>query len=107
MARNPSRGRRIAWRALAWFGGIVALLVLVAVSELAHYRSSLPIYDGTVKVAGLKAPVEIIRDAHAIPHIVANSRADAIFGLGYAEAQARLWQISEDLTGVSYAAALG
>jgi penicillin amidase len=93
MAKTLSRGRRIALRVVAWFGGIVALLALVAVSEIMHYRSSLPVYDATVKVAGLGAKVEIIRDAHAIPHIVASSRSDAVFGLGYAEAQDRLWQM--------------
>ena len=93
MARQPSRGRRIALQILAWLGAIVGLVLLIAVSEIVHYGSSLPVYDGTVKVAGLGAKIEIIRDAHAIPHIIAASRADAVFGLGYAEAQDRLWQM--------------
>lgn len=88
-----SKAGRIAVRSLVWFAGILVLLALIALSEIEHYRASLPAYDGTVKVAGLSAKVEIIRDAHGIPHIVASSRADAIFGLGYAEAQDRLWQM--------------
>jgi penicillin amidase len=93
MAGKTSRGWRIATHVLAWFGGIVVLVALIAASEVMHYRASLPVYDGTVKVAGLGAKVEIIRDDHGIPHIIAASRADAVFGLGYAEAQDRLWQM--------------
>src|SRR5208283_4280052 len=61
--------------------------------QIEYYRTSLPAYDGTQRVAGLGAEVEIVRDAHAIPHIVAKSRTDALFALGYVEAQDRLWQM--------------
>jgi penicillin amidase len=82
------------WRRLAaGFGLALLLLVLVGVAEIARFKASLPAYDGTVRVAGLSAPVTILRDAHAVPHIIAKSRADALFGLGYAEAQDRLWQM--------------
>ncbi|PYQ69847.1 MAG: penicillin amidase, partial [Acidobacteria bacterium] len=36
---------------------------------------------------------EIIRDADAIPHIFGATKQDAFFGLGYAHAQDRLWQM--------------
>ena len=49
--------------------------------------------DGTVRVAGLSAPIEIVRDADAIPHIFAANKLDALFGLGYVHAQDRLWQM--------------
>ena len=54
---------------------------------------SLPSYRGEVPVTGLDAPVRIVRDAHAIPHIMAGSPRDAYFGLGYVHAQDRLWQL--------------
>ena len=55
--------RIVAARGIArWLGGYLYL------------RRSLPQIDGTVAVAGLSAPVEIIRDADAIPHIFAATK---------------------------------
>lgn len=76
-------------------GGLALLLLVLAGAAGAYWylRQSLPQVDGRVAVAGLSAPVEIVRDAHAIPHILAETRADALFGLGYVHAQDRLWQM--------------
>src|SRR5947207_15372565 len=82
--------RRLLIKALA------AIVVLMLVSALAVYgyaRQSLPMVDGTVTVVGASAPIEIVRDADAVPHIFANNKNDALFGLGYAHAQDRLWQM--------------
>ncbi|MET0793282.1 MAG: penicillin acylase family protein [Polyangiaceae bacterium] len=49
--------------------------------------------SGTLIVNGASAPLTIIRDAYAVPHIYARSQDDAAFGLGYAHAQDRLWQL--------------
>ena len=46
-----------------------------------------------VKVAGLKEPVEIIRDQQGIPHIYAKNDDDLFFAQGYVMAQDRLWQL--------------
>lgn len=43
--------------------------------------------------AGVREPIEIRRDAVGIPHIRANSLHDVMFGLGYAMAEDRLWQL--------------
>ncbi len=75
----------------------VALVVLVVVAiSLVYYLASrsLPDYDQTLVVEGLGSPVEIVRDHSAIPHIFARSDADVYFGLGYAHAQDRLWQMT-------------
>jgi penicillin G amidase len=75
---------------------LIAVLVLLAAAAAAgrHYlRRSLPQIDGTVTVAGASAPIDIVRDADAIPHIFAATKADALFGLGYVHAQDRLWQM--------------
>jgi penicillin G amidase len=82
--------RRLILKALA---AIVALVAIVLVTGYAYLRRSLPVVDGQTVVQGIAAPVEIIRDADAIPHIFASSKADALFGLGYAHAQDRLWQM--------------
>ncbi len=71
------------------------LLVLGAVALVYFLASqSLPDYDQTVEVKGLSAPVEIVRDNANVPHIFASTDPDVFFGLGYAHAQDRLWQMT-------------
>src|SRR5262245_36672868 len=72
---------------------IVVPILIGAVVAYVLLRRSLPQMDGEVKVAGLTAAVDIIRDADALPHIFAANKNDALFGLGYAHAQDRLWQM--------------
>ncbi len=77
-----------------WHAGLAALAllgVLLAAGSCSWF--ALPTYDGSESVAGLDAPVEIVRDAHAIPHIYAQSRRDGAFAMGYVHAQDRLWQL--------------
>ena len=45
------------------------------------------------KIAEADAPFEIVWDKLGIPHIYANSVADAYRGMGYAAGYERLWQI--------------
>ncbi|TMV08639.1 penicillin acylase family protein [Ruegeria sediminis] len=81
-----------------WLMRIAAGLVVlvVAVIALVYFLASqsLPDYDQTVKVDGLAAPVEIVRDNANVPHIFGESDPDVFFGLGYAHAQDRLWQMT-------------
>ena len=42
----------------------------------------------------LGAPVEIVRDNSNVPHVFGQSDPDVFFGLGYAHAQDRLWQMT-------------
>lgn len=75
---------------------LVTIVALVAITCLAGYvylRRSLPQIDGEVAIGGISAPVDIVRDADAIPHIFASTKLDALAGLGYAHAQDRLWQM--------------
>jgi penicillin amidase len=44
-------------------------------------------------VAGLSAPVEIVYDERAVPHIFATSEDDAYRALGYVVARDRLFQL--------------
>lgn len=82
------------FRFLAW---LVAALAALAVggAALAYYLTgrSLPRYDGEFTTSGVGAPTEIVRDAYAVPHIFAQSDADAFFALGWAHAEDRLWQM--------------
>jgi len=72
--------------------GITLLVIgLLLVYYLAS--RSLPDYDKVRPVAGITADIEIVRDNSAVPHIMALSDRDAFFGLGYAHAQDRLWQM--------------
>ena len=72
-------------------------LVLLAAAALWFYaRQTLPQTDGSIvlgSAAGLAAEVRIERDANGIPTIRAASVNDAMFGLGFAHAQDRLWQL--------------
>ncbi len=83
-----------AFRWLLRLFTVVAGLAIAAML-LAYYMASrsLPDYDATVEVDGLTAAVEIVRDHADVPHIFGANDADVYFGLGYAHAQDRLWQM--------------
>lgn len=72
---------------------IIALLVIVVGGLAFFLRRPLPQTRGTVRLPGLKGPVEVIRDRWGVPHIYADSSEDLFFAQGYAHAQDRLWQI--------------
>ncbi len=72
---------------------LTLLVVMAAVAGYVYLRQSLPVADGEIVVSGAAGPVEILRDEFGVPHIHASSREDAYFGLGFAHAQDRLWQM--------------
>ena len=75
---------------------VMMFVLVVAVSALIYYFSvrSLPDYDATYKIPDIEAPVEIVRDNHNVPHIFGETDHDVYFGLGFAHAQDRLWQMT-------------
>src|SRR5579862_9076797 len=75
------------------FATILLLILMVCAAGYVYLRQSLPTINATITVSGLTAPVDIVRDRDAIPHIFATTKADALFGLGYTHAQDRLWQM--------------
>lgn len=81
-----------------WLLRIAAgLVILIAFALLLAWwfaARSIPDYNGETEVAGLSAPIEIVRDNANVPHIFGESDADVFFGLGYAHAQDRLWQMT-------------
>ncbi len=82
-------GKRAAWA----FTCVLAGLVTVLVAGVLWLRTSLPGSGEAAHLEGLSAPVEVLRDAHGIPHIFAQSTDDALFAMGYVHAQDRLWQM--------------
>ena len=72
---------------------VLALPLLVVAAVVIFLRRPLPKTKGTLRVSGLKEPVEIVRDRWGVPHITASSVEDLFFAQGYAHAQDRLWQM--------------
>ncbi|HUB97498.1 MAG TPA: penicillin acylase family protein, partial [Stellaceae bacterium] len=83
---------RLRW--LAIFGlAVVALLVVAAASGFFWLRTSLPVENGALALAGLQGTVSVTRDRYAIPTIKAESEHDADFALGFVHAQDRLFSM--------------
>ncbi|MEI4486349.1 penicillin acylase family protein [Frigidibacter sp. MR17.14] len=74
--------------------GLILLTVLGALLVYYFAAGSLPDYDEHPQVAGISAPVEIVRDTGDVPHIFGKTDADVFFALGYSHAQDRLWQMT-------------
>ena len=72
---------------------LVTLSVVVLLLVYWFAARSLPDYDDRVEVQGLSAPVEIVRDNANVPHIFGETDEDVFYGLGFAHAQDRLWQL--------------
>ncbi|MFD0908809.1 penicillin acylase family protein [Ruegeria arenilitoris] len=85
----------VVFRWLMRIASGLVLLTLAAIGLVYFLASqSLPDYDQTLQVKGLNAPVEIVRDTANVPHILGQTDPDVFFGLGYAHAQDRLWQMT-------------
>ena len=75
-------------------GGAIIAALLMAVLAYFLAARSLPEYTKTLKVEGITASVEIVRNNANVPHIFGETDTDVFFGLGYAHAQDRLWQMT-------------
>jgi penicillin amidase len=92
--KTPCRSVRILRRVIVCLILFIIALVAGAAAWL-YWRTHvcLPQLDGTAPVPGLKARVEVRRDARGVPHIRAQSLDDLLFAQGYVTAQDRLWQM--------------
>jgi penicillin G amidase len=82
------------WRVLGWgLAGLLVISLVVAGGGFLVLRTSLPLTGGRIVVTGLHGEVTIARDANGIPTITAGDDDDLAFGLGYAHAQDRLFQM--------------
>jgi penicillin amidase len=89
LRQSPRPVKWVAWVAL----GLVLLLVVLAAVTTWAVRRPLPQVEGEVEVPGLVADVEVIRDAHGIAHIYADSDADLLRAQGYVHAQERFFEM--------------
>ena len=85
-------------RLFRWLLRIVTGLMILGLAGIFllywFFSRSVPDYDETLAVAGISGPVEIVRDNATVPHIFGPSDRDVYFGLGFAHAQDRLWQMT-------------
>ncbi|MFE2108133.1 penicillin acylase family protein [Kitasatospora sp. NPDC059463] len=78
---------------------IVLVVLLVAGAGYGGYRgvaavrASFPEVDGSIKLAGLSAPVDVKRDANGIPQLYADTSEDLFRAQGYVQAQDRFWEM--------------
>jgi penicillin amidase len=71
----------------------LALIVSIIGSVYLFIERPAPEIRGTLRLSGLKAKVEVIRDRWGVPHIYAQNEDDLFFAQGYVTAQDRLWQM--------------
>lgn len=82
------------FKALVWiFVGLCTLSLLSAGFVYYLAGRSIPDYDRSFTVQGSEGKIEIVRANYAIPHIFAEVENEVYFGLGFAHAQDRMWQM--------------
>ena len=69
------------------------LLVLLLAYVVYFVQTSSTDYSFSLASDAVSAPVEIIFDDMAVPHIYAETEDDAMYALGYVHASERLWQM--------------
>ncbi len=85
----PTWVRRSSQVAMVLVLGLVGVLVAGAVVV----RRPLPNVDGTVRLDGLSARVEVLRDAQGIPQVYADDAEDLFRAQGYVQAQDRFFEM--------------
>ena len=66
---------------------------MIAHQEL---QQAMPKIDGSIRLDGVDAAVEVYRTGFGIPHVRASSERDAFFAQGFVTAQDRLWHMDYD-----------
>src|SRR4051794_18804840 len=96
-AAQEKHRRSLASKILRFFAFLLLVIILgltgVGLWLYGAIRAGLPQLEGQLSVAGLSAPVKVIRDKHGVPHISASTLEDLFFAQGYITAQDRLWQM--------------
>src|SRR6056300_1065639 len=69
------------------------IIVLAAIALFFFIQHLKPDYNGEKNLDGLSDQVTVYYDSYGIPHIYAETEADAYKTLGYVHAQDRLWQM--------------
>ena len=89
-AISPSQGVRSAMPDTRSFRSFVAFILLVGTGLTPKLDAQSP---DTLRLTGLRQPVEIIRDHTGISHIYAKNEHDLFFAQGYSAARDRLFQL--------------
>jgi len=89
----PRRRRRL--RRVGLWALLVLLVLVVAAGSggIWAVRAPMPGYGGELHIAGLTAPVTVLRDDHAIPQLYASNADDLFTAQGYVHAQERFWEM--------------
>jgi penicillin amidase len=85
--------KKVARRLLIALGSAVLVVLVLFMTALILVRRPFPRTRGTIKAAGLSAPVEVLRDGSGVPHITASAMHDLYFAQGFVHAQDRFWQM--------------
>ncbi|MBL8513843.1 MAG: penicillin acylase family protein, partial [Betaproteobacteria bacterium] len=81
-------------RILGWtLAGLLALTLVLIATAYVLLRASLPALDGELKLAGLKGPATITRDARGIIGIEVTDDMDAVRALGFVHGQERFFEM--------------
>ncbi len=78
--------------------GFMALFVVLALGAAASFagstvNQSTPQRSGVAMLEGLSAEVEVMRDAHGVPQLYADTPEDLFAAQGYVHAQDRFWEM--------------
>ncbi len=84
---------RRALRIAAALAAIIIVAIAIYAANVAFGMHAAAQTSGTISAAGVRQPVEIIRDTRGVPHIRARDRYDLFFAQGYAEASDRGFQL--------------
>jgi penicillin amidase len=88
-----------------YLGPLVGLLLAIVATALpcgsqnsgasleSRAKAAVSEIQGTVKIAGLRQPVTVLRDRWGVPHIYAQNQDDLFFAQGFVVAQDRLFQM--------------
>src|SRR5436190_9926571 len=85
--------RRPAMMIRRALGGVLLIALVIVGGGALYLLSSLPQLDGRIAVGGPTHSIHIARDSDGVPLIDAANDEDAAFGLGFAHAQDRLFQM--------------
>lgn len=72
---------------------LVVIMLVVSASALVLVRRPLPATGGEVRIDGLSAEVEVIRNARGVPQIFADTATDLFRAQGYVHAQDRFFEM--------------
>src|SRR5712675_3099857 len=85
--------RRPAMMIRRALGGVLLIALVIVGGGALYLLSSLPQLDGRIAVGGPTHSIHIARDTDGVPLITSANDEDAAFGLGFAHAQDRLFQM--------------